>query len=313
MEKPTLFISSSSEDIEIAREVEYHLYKDVQVTLWEYEISRPSRVTLDALASSLEKSDFAIFILNANDITESRGTMMGSPRDNVIFELGMFMGKVGRNRTFIIVNEGDKAKIPSDLEGFTLVYYSDRSDKNTRAALSPACTKIRNEIRTIISIEQGAQKVMTWDIYYKAIKELDWFITDDPDTRYRPDIIIGVRHGGSIVGGLLYYLHRRKIYFLTFWTKDKLNVYREGDVQSLKKICDSYGKTTIKILLVDDSLKSGKSMKEINDKVHELLKDYTIEIKSAVIVNYTKIDKEKQFEPDYYIYTDFTHFPYSPV
>ncbi|WP_409072591.1 TIR domain-containing protein [Mitsuaria sp. 7] len=49
-----------------------------------------------------------------------------APRDNVIFELGYFMSKLGRFRTFLLVPEmpnAESIKLPSDFKGLTPITY----------------------------------------------------------------------------------------------------------------------------------------------------------------------------------------------
>ena len=55
---------------------------------------------------------------------ESRKKKQAAPRDNVIFELGLFMGALGRERTFIVKPRHVDIKIPSDLLGVTFIEYS---------------------------------------------------------------------------------------------------------------------------------------------------------------------------------------------
>jgi hypothetical protein len=72
------------------------------------------------------------------------------PRDNIIFELGLFMGRLGRERTFIVRPASGPLKIPSDLAGIaTAAFDWPRSDENYRAALGPACDLIRDVIRDL--------------------------------------------------------------------------------------------------------------------------------------------------------------------
>ena len=70
------------------------------------------------------------------------------PRDNALFELGLFMGHLGRERTFVVRPQGDTVKIPSDLAGVTSAPYEwPRGDGNHKAAVGPACDSVREVIR----------------------------------------------------------------------------------------------------------------------------------------------------------------------
>ena len=72
------------------------------------------------------------------------------PRDNIVFELGLFMGRLGRERTFIVRPESGPLKIPSDLSGISTATFDwPRSDLNYRAALGPACDLMREAIRDL--------------------------------------------------------------------------------------------------------------------------------------------------------------------
>jgi predicted nucleotide-binding protein len=51
---------------------------------------------LDRLLSAANQFDFAILIWAGDDVTESKGLFKVSPRDNVIFECGLFMGAIGK-------------------------------------------------------------------------------------------------------------------------------------------------------------------------------------------------------------------------
>ncbi|MBF0563975.1 MAG: nucleotide-binding protein [Nitrospirae bacterium] len=147
MEKPTVFIGSSTEGLEIARAVEWHLTKDAEVTLWSHGVFGLGDGTLEALVSSLDQFDFGVLILTPDDLIESQGQRYNSPRDNVLIELGLFLGNKGRKRTFVLCEVDAELKIPSDLAGVKLAKFSKtRTDNNMRAAVSPVCTELIEQI-----------------------------------------------------------------------------------------------------------------------------------------------------------------------
>lgn len=150
MSKPALFIGSSSEGLEIARAIEFQLQDVTEVTIWNEGFFGLGKGTLDILVNSIERFDFAILVLTSDDLSVSRDVSYLCPRDNVIFELGLFMGRLGRARTLIVCDQNENLKIPSDLAGFTIARYdANRKDGNMIAALGPACTLIRNAIKDL--------------------------------------------------------------------------------------------------------------------------------------------------------------------
>jgi hypothetical protein len=84
----------------------------------------------------------------------SRDTAVFGPRDNAVFELGLFMGRLGRARTFVVRPSGNALKLPSDLAGLTTAAYDwPRADRNYQAAVGAACDSIREVIRGLGFLE----------------------------------------------------------------------------------------------------------------------------------------------------------------
>jgi hypothetical protein len=151
MAKPKLFIGSSKASIAVARLVANRLESDgsADVTVWDEGVFSLNKGFLEKLLVLLSEFDFAVLIWGPDDFTESKGESMASPRDNVIFECGLFMGAVGKERVFIISDHSVSLKIPSDLEGITLATYNGSriGDDDAEAAVRLACDQITRELQ----------------------------------------------------------------------------------------------------------------------------------------------------------------------
>lgn len=147
--KPRVFIGSSSENLDVAYAVQESLEHVAEVTVWDQGIFNPSRYNLESLIDALFATDFSVFVFVPDDVTSIRGQNQPTVRDNVIFELGLFIGRLGRERCYILVPKAEQRalKLPTDLLGLSpLAYDSNRRDCNLRAALGPPCSKVSKNI-----------------------------------------------------------------------------------------------------------------------------------------------------------------------
>ena len=145
--KPKLFIGSSSEALDIARNIQELLRDEAEANVWKEGAFRLSETSIESLVSSLEMYDFAIFVFNPDDISTIRGEEWSAVRDNVIFEFGLFIGSLGRNRVFCLIPEKtEKIRLPSDLAGITSGTY-DINIENLLSALGPFCNQVRRQIK----------------------------------------------------------------------------------------------------------------------------------------------------------------------
>lgn len=144
-----IFVGSSREALEIGRALQAELDDEFDVTVWNQGVFSLSRGALDPLLEVLGSSDAGVFVLRPDDLTKRRGVEEATVRDNVIFELGMFIGRLSPSRTFMLTPAGATLHPPSDLLGVTTANYdSRRADaQETRAAVGPACTQIRTQLR----------------------------------------------------------------------------------------------------------------------------------------------------------------------
>lgn len=146
---PTLFIASSVEGIPVAEAIREQLsYDPLKIRLWsDPGIFGLSETAIESLEKSLEIFDFGVIVLTPDDILRIRGEEITAPRDNLILELGMFIGRIGRKRAFIVTPKNKKIKLPSDLHGVTLAYYKEVSTGDDEHDVGDACNKIRRSIK----------------------------------------------------------------------------------------------------------------------------------------------------------------------
>ncbi|OED52280.1 hypothetical protein BEI46_18395 [Aliivibrio fischeri] len=146
--KPKVFVASSVEGLDIAYPMQGNLQHDADITVWSQGIFELSNTPLDSITQALDSSDFGIFVFSPDDETIMRGSASQTVRDNVLFELGLFIGKLGKRRCFIVMPDNVELHIPSDLVGVTPAKYSGTRDRSEMAAsLGPACHEIRQAMR----------------------------------------------------------------------------------------------------------------------------------------------------------------------
>lgn len=121
---PIVFIGSSGAALTQATYMSRALERrDVTCKLWTQGVFQLSQTTIEDLLRISSECDFAVLFLTPDDMTSSKGRRKASPRDNVVFELGLFMGAIGRSRTYIVVPKGTDLKLPTDLLGITHANY----------------------------------------------------------------------------------------------------------------------------------------------------------------------------------------------
>jgi hypothetical protein len=152
MDKPRIFLGSSGKQEKLLQALTRGLEDVAHVEPWTTSFN-PGTTTLERLLELTREVDFAAFVFARDDWTASNApasdpTASGqaSPRDNVVFEAGLFGGVLGMRRTFILHANG--AKLPSDLLGLTCVRYGDATAAAEIRAVNQKLRKaIENEGR----------------------------------------------------------------------------------------------------------------------------------------------------------------------
>ena len=145
---PSLFIGSSSKELKVTVDaLQAALDQACEPVVWSQGAFEPTGTTIGSLLEKAQSSDFAALVLTPDDSVVTRGSEVRAARDNVIFELGLFLGALGPRRVFIIQPRDLSLTLPSDLAGVTrLDYRYNRADQNLEAAIGPAATRIRDRI-----------------------------------------------------------------------------------------------------------------------------------------------------------------------
>lgn len=156
MAKPRIFLGSSGKQAALLDGLTVGLEDVADVEPWTVTFN-PGSTTLGRLVQLTHEVDFAAFIFARDDWTSVEHAVsdatagQASPRDNVVFEAGLFGGVLGMDRTFILHAEG--AKLPTDLLGLTCVRYGDASDADEVAAMNQKLRKAIEDIGVISRIE----------------------------------------------------------------------------------------------------------------------------------------------------------------
>lgn len=143
---PSVLLASSSEGLDVARALEVQLKSFAQTTTWKDGPFGLSSANLESLAAAASQFDFAVIVFTPDDQVQSRGNSFpGAPRDNTVFELGFFMGALGRHRSFVVYCEDDPIKLPTDLAGVTGATF--KRSGNLISDLGPVATALREAMK----------------------------------------------------------------------------------------------------------------------------------------------------------------------
>jgi hypothetical protein len=152
MDKPRVFLGSSAKQEKLLQLLTRGLEDVAQVEPWTTSFN-PGTTTVERLLELTREVDFAAFIFAHDDWTtispraaDSGQSGQASPRDNVVFEAGLFGGALGMRRTFIL--HASDAKLPSDLLGLTCIRYSEATAPSDMSVVcQKLCQAIENEGR----------------------------------------------------------------------------------------------------------------------------------------------------------------------
>ncbi len=126
--------------------LDYHF----EVTIWKNGTFKLSSSMIEDLVEKSSAVDFALFIFAPDDITTIRNRNEHVVRDNVIFEMGLFVGAIGKSRSFVLKPRDIDMHLPTDLLGVTPADFdANRSDGDLVSATNRACSLIKSEVERL--------------------------------------------------------------------------------------------------------------------------------------------------------------------
>jgi hypothetical protein len=149
MIKPKIFIGSPTEKLDIAYAIQENLQNDAETTVWTQAVFDLNSNVLGEIIKELNQTDFGVFVFLPDDRLTIRAKEYTAIRDNVLFEYGLFVGRLGRSRcVYVIPRNSQHIWMPTDLAGVVAAKY-DPDAHNLVAALGPACAAIRRKIKDL--------------------------------------------------------------------------------------------------------------------------------------------------------------------
>lgn len=152
MMKPRIFIGSSTEGLPVANRIKDYFEPDYECKIWNDGIFQYNDNFLDTLMKSASLFDFAFMVFSADDLSKVRDSFFETPRDNVMFEYGLFLGRVGNQRAFVIKDK--KVKILSDLLGITLADYETDDTGQATHSLEVTLEQLKKKIDDNVRLGQ---------------------------------------------------------------------------------------------------------------------------------------------------------------
>lgn len=163
--KPELFIGSSVEGLAIAEAIQTKLHHQFNIDLWTDGVFNIGNTPIDDLIDKLNKSDFGIFVFSDDDISKIRGAEYSTVRDNVLYELGLYTGKLGRYNTFIIKPfQSSNLHLPSDLTGIYIGTYDSSKGDNLESVVSIFCSKIKRQVFNNTKYVLNGKWNFSWEV-----------------------------------------------------------------------------------------------------------------------------------------------------
>lgn len=143
--RPTVFIGSSTEGLRIAEALKNQIGDRARVEIWNSDgVFSRNQSFLKSLLDASSLYEFAVLVFTSDDSVLMRAETHTAARDNILFEFGLFLGKLGPRRAHALVEK--KLRVPSDLAGIHLYNFELNDDRSAKGGFSELAEKVTREI-----------------------------------------------------------------------------------------------------------------------------------------------------------------------
>ncbi|MCL2847477.1 MAG: nucleotide-binding protein [Firmicutes bacterium] len=171
-----LFIGSTVEALKYAEALQSILVHDFEVTIWNQGVFTPGYSNLESLVSAIYGFDCAIFFFTCDDVVAKRDNIQNSVRDNILFEYGLFMGALGRDRVWFAYDlNDDVSNLPTDIAGVCPMPFHSHN-KNISSAVGVIATNIKQRAASFSINIKEFEKLENDKDYKKFIERKNEFL-----------------------------------------------------------------------------------------------------------------------------------------
>ncbi len=136
-------IFSSREGLTAAHALKGHLQAEFEVIVWNENAFPLTENFLEGALHVLDAADFAILLLTRDTFIHQRQSVQQAPRDNLVFEAGLSLARLGKKNTLLVVENVDEIRLPDYLTGITPAYFCSQTNSDLHQALGSAAGALK--------------------------------------------------------------------------------------------------------------------------------------------------------------------------
>jgi hypothetical protein len=155
MPRRSIFICSSSAGLDVANALQQNLATDFEAEVWNQGAFALGQSLVNSIIDVCKRFDFGVIVLTPDSLVNHNGNTGQVPRDNVLFELGLFIGQLGMSRTFIVHENTADLRLPDYIHGVGCGRFTQpKNGSSMQAALGPISHQIRTSAKAQVTSTQ---------------------------------------------------------------------------------------------------------------------------------------------------------------